>query len=146
MYSEHIWFKPQITLCSQAQSLTYQCAQCAFLTSLVEFKRNTCTLLRSGILFLLQTVLNVSVRAPWQGPQVTRTAFYRQCGLLFTFQTGYSELRKFEFLPHPALAASNRSMLPKIAGFRSSGPAHESHVIRFSATNAVNSLAKGRGN
>lgn len=33
------------------------------------------------------------VRASWQGPQVIRTAFYRQCGLLFTFQTGYSEPR-----------------------------------------------------
>jgi len=32
-----------------SSSLTYQCA---FLTSLVEFERNTCTLLRSGILFL----------------------------------------------------------------------------------------------
>lgn len=71
-----------------SSSLTYQCA---FLTSLVEFERNTCTLLRSGILFLLQTVLNVLVRAHWQGPRVIRTAFHRQCGLLFTFQTGYGQ-------------------------------------------------------
>lgn len=130
-----------------SSSLTYQCA---FLTSLVEFERNTCTLLRSGILFLsfansAECVSESALARPTSltdcfSPSVW-TAVYLSNWVRSEARTpGHTTLH------HPALAASNRLLLPKIPGFNSSGPAHESHVIRFLATHAVNSLAKERGN